>query len=125
MNEKITKKTSIIFNQLWIVKAIEDGNYCFLISKKVPGMSIGEVIETKYEEFDAEQKTPKITKRNSLLFQNEWISKYKEENRSIPRRKRIGEYSLGEILELNYFDKTPLYNLDEKNKIFQIKMGSE
>ena len=34
MSEKITKKNSVLFNQLWIKKAIEDGNSFVLISKK-------------------------------------------------------------------------------------------
>ena len=41
MCEKITKKNSILFNQLWINKAIEDGNSFVLISKKEDDKSIG------------------------------------------------------------------------------------
>ena len=33
MNEKITKKNSILFNKLWINKAIEDGNSFVLLEK--------------------------------------------------------------------------------------------
>lgn len=41
MNEKITKKNSILFNQLWINKAIEDGNSFVLIYNKSDDRSIG------------------------------------------------------------------------------------
>lgn len=42
-------QTSIEFNQSWINKAIENGDYQFLPSKKIPGLSIGEYIEARYE----------------------------------------------------------------------------
>ena len=41
MENKITKKNSIFFNQLWINKAIEDGNSHLLIYEKDPNKSIG------------------------------------------------------------------------------------
>ena len=69
MTTKVTKKTSILFNQLWICKAIEDGNYNFLPSRQIPGMSIGEYIETRYKSVDSKEKdSSKITKKNSGLF---------------------------------------------------------
>ena len=48
--EKITKKNSILYNQLWINKAIEEGNMDFIPVHKLPGKSIGECIEIKYNQ---------------------------------------------------------------------------
>ena len=52
--------------------------------------------------------TPKVTKRNSLLFTREWLLKAKEEGMYIPNRKICLTYSIGEILELKYFERTIL-----------------
>ena len=100
--EKITKKNSIIYNQLWINKAIEDGNMSFIpIENHVKlRQSIGEYIEEKYKDY---KDSPKITKHNSLLFEIEWIKKAKEDNLRIP--KPTSKYTRGEILELLYFEK--------------------
>ena len=100
--EKITKKNSIIYNQLWINKAIEDGNMSFIpIENHVKlRQSIGEYIEEKYKNY---KDSPKITKHNSLLFEIEWIKKAKEDNLKIP--KPTSKYTRGEILELLYFEK--------------------
>ena len=75
MCEKITKKNSILFNQLWINKAIEDGNSFVLISKKEDDKSIGEIIEERYIEEDLEPKSKKVTEHDSILFQRERIEK--------------------------------------------------
>ncbi len=95
--EKLTKKNSILYNQEWIKKAIEEGHIDFLPDKKIPNQSIGEYIEMRYhqlyhEEFEKAyhngylnhyqhliSDTPKITKRNSLLFLREWLLKIREE----------------------------------------------
>ena len=100
--EKITKKNSIIYNQLWINKAIEDGNMSFIpIENHVKlGQSIGEYIEEKYKNY---KDSPKITKHNSLLFEIEWIKKAKEDNLRIP--KPTPKYTRGEILELLYLER--------------------
>ena len=100
--EKITKKNSIIYNQLWINKAIEDGNMSFIpIENHVKlRQSIGEYIEEKYKNY---KDSPKITKLNSLLFEIEWLNKAKEDNLRIP--KPTSKYTRGEILELLYFEK--------------------
>ena len=45
--EKITKKNSILYNQLWINKAIEEGHMDFLPIHLLPNKSIGEEIELK------------------------------------------------------------------------------
>lgn len=103
MENKITKKNSIFFNQLWINKAIEDGNSHLLIYKKDPNKSIGEIIEENYKIDDLEPKTPKVTRNKSLLFQREWIEKFKEEGLSLPKRSVSTKYSLGEILSIKYF----------------------
>lgn len=48
MQRALQNKGTIEFNQKWINKAIEDGNYHFLPSQKIPGLSIGEFIELRY-----------------------------------------------------------------------------
>lgn len=128
MTTKVTKKTSILFNQLWICKAIEDGNYNFLPSRQIPGMSIGEYIETRYKSVDSKEKdSSKITKKNSILFQREWIQKAYEEGISLPSRRISHNYSIGEILELKFFEREMLREQVEREryKVFQIKIGSE
>lgn len=128
MTTKVTRKTSILFNQLWICKAIEDGNYNFLPSKIIPGMSIGEFIETRYESLDSDKKkSPKITKKNSIIFQREWIEKAYEEGIPLPSRRISHNYSIGEILELQFFEREMLREQAEREryKVFQIKIGSE
>ena len=104
MSKKITKKNSILFNQLWINKAIEDGNSFVLISKKEDDRSIGEIIEERYLEEDLEPKSRKVTEHDSLLYQREWLKKYREECLPIPNRKVAGKYSLGQILALKHFE---------------------
>ena len=128
MTTKVTKKTSNLFNQLWICKAIEDGNYNFLPSRIIPGMTIGEFIETRYELLDSNNKpSPKITKKNSLIFQREWIEKAYEEGIPLPSRRISYNYSIGEILELKFFEREMLREHEEREryKVFQIKIGSE
>lgn len=122
--EKITKKNSILYNQLWINKAIEEGHIDFLPIHPLPNKSIGETIELKYNQLYNEEfnkyyhkgwlddynhlisNHPKVTKRESLLFTREWIIKAKEEGIPIPTRKICHNYSMGEILELKYFERT-------------------
>lgn len=108
---KITKKNSILYNQLWINKAIEDGLYNLIPIHKNKGKSIGEYIEERYNNI-IENDSIKITKKNSKLFESEWIAKYKEENLSLPSRtiQRQTSYSYGEILELKYFERQLLNN---------------
>ena len=128
MQSTITKKSSILFNQLWICKAIEDGNYNFLPSRNMPNLSIGELIEARYESKPyAEQKSPKITKKNSILFEREWVSKAIEEGMPLPRRSQSIGFSLGEIIELRFFEREICQEQAEleRNKVFEIKMGSE
>ena len=121
--QKITKKNSIIYNQLWINKAIEEGHINFLPIVKFPNKSIGEHIEIKYNQLYNEEfiknyhnntldyynhlinNSPKVTKKESLLFTREWILKYKEEGLKIPNRKITNNYSIGEVLELLYYQK--------------------
>lgn len=131
---KITKKNSIIYNQLWINKAIEEGHMDFIPIHKFPNRSIGEHIEIKYRQLENEEvnklyheslykkdfsklkrtnsKEVKITKKNSLLYELEWIAKYKEENIPLPSRtiQRQTSYSYGEILDLKYFERQLLKN---------------
>ena len=105
--EKITKKNSILYNQLWINKAIEEGHMDFLPIFKSNSISIGEYIEAKYNQYEKnvnlQKEKPKITKHNSLLFEIEWILKAKEDKKRIP--KPTTKYTRGEILELLYFEK--------------------
>ena len=89
----------------------------FIPIHKLPNKSIGEHIELKYKqlygnsEFNKDyhngtigeyhhlvQNTPKITKKNSLLFAMEWILKFKEE--ALPIQESNKDYSLGEVLEI-------------------------
>lgn len=99
---KITKKNSILYNQLWINKAIEDNNYKFIpIEEHIKlNKSIGEYIEEKYTNYKEENK---VTKHNSILFNQEWIKKYKEEGLRIPKYIP-NKYSIGEVLSLKYFE---------------------
>ena len=123
MNEKITKKNSILFNQLWINKAIEDGNSFVLISKKEDDKSIGEIIEERYKEEDLEPKSKKVTEHDSILFQREWIEKYREEGLPIPNRRVALKYSLGQILALKYFEieMREMFKEREKEKVLELK----
>lgn len=91
--EKLTKKNSILYNQLWINKAIEEGYLEFIPVHKIPNKSIGEHIEIKYnqlynEEFDKnyhngtleeyQHTLPnfKVTKYNSRLLEEAIIEDY-------------------------------------------------
>lgn len=123
MSEKITKKNSILFNQLWINKAIEDGNSFVLISKKEDDKSIGEIIEERYKEEDLEPKSKKVTEHDSILFQREWIEKYREEGLPIPNRRVALKYSLGQILALKYFEieMRKKFKEREKEKVLELK----
>ena len=123
MNEKITKKNSILFNQLWINKALEDGNSFVLISKKEDDRSIGEIIEERYIEEDLEPKSKKVTEHDSILFQREWIEKYREEGLPIPNRRVALKYSLGQILALKYseIEMRKMFKEREKEKVLELK----
>ncbi len=123
MCEKITKKNSILFNQLWINKAIEDGNSFVLISKKEDDKSIGEIIEERYIEEDLEPKSKKVTEHDSILFQREWIEKYREEGLPIPNRRVALKYSLGQILALKYseIEMRKMFKEREKEKVLELK----
>ena len=125
MEEKITKKSSIIFNQLWINKVIEEGHIELLPYKKPQkDLSIGEYLEKKYEELNLEEENGyKITKKNSLLFEREWYLKFKEEGLHIPKRNHYTKYSYGEQLALRYFEIEMIngYKEKEKNKCLELK----
>ena len=116
MSEKITKKNSVLFNQLWIKKAIEDGNSFVLISKKEDDKSIGEIIEERYIEEDLEPKSKKVTEHDSILFQREWMSKFREENLSIPNRRLSSKHSLGQTLSFLYSQKQFREKFKEREK---------
>ena len=124
MMEKITKKNSIIFNQLWINKIIEEGNMKLLPHIKPGTLSIGEYLEQQYQNIE-DQEQIKINKNNSILFQIEWIRKYNEEGLEIPRKKLTNKYSLGEILELKYFEKEIFIKSREQEKIKCIQLNSK
>ena len=123
MSEKITKKNSVLFNQLWIKKAIEDGNSFVLKYKKEDDKSIGEIIEERYKEEDLEPKSKKVTEHDSILFQREWIEKYREEGLPIPNRRVALKYSLGQILALKYFEieMRKKFKEREKEKVLELK----
>ena len=123
MNEKITKKNSILFNQLWINKAIEDGNSFVLIYNKSDDRSIGEIIEEIYLEEDLEPKSKKVTEHDSILFQKEWMSKFREENLAIPNRRLSTKHSLGQTLSFIYSQKQFREKIKErqKEKVLELK----
>lgn len=123
MNEKITKKNSILFNQLWINKAIEDGNSFVLIYNKSDDRSIGEIIEERYLEEDLEPKSKKVTEHDSILFQREWMSKFREENLAIPNRRLSTKHSLGQTLSFIYSQKQFREKIKErqKEKVLELK----
>ena len=123
MNEKITKKNSILFNQLWINKAIEDGNSFVLIYNKSDDRSIGEIIEERYLEEDLEPKSKKVTEHNSILFQKEWMSKFREENLAIPNRRLSTKHSLGQTLSFIYSQKQfrEKFKERQKEKVLELK----
>ena len=119
--EKLTKKNSIIFNQLWINKILEDGLYHLLpYQKPNNNLSIGEYLENKYN--DNYDETQKVTKHNSLLFEREWYLKFKEEGLHIPKKNPYSKYSQGEILSLKYFEIELIreYKESEKNKCLKL-----
>ena len=100
--EKLTKKNSILYNQEWINKAIEEGYIEFLPTTKIPNnKSIGEWLEIKYKQLDNEELdrhlyngtikeyrrqtelTPKITKENSLLYRELFKEEIKPQNKQL------------------------------------------
>ena len=98
----INKKNSIIFNQEWINKIIEEGRMDLLPYKKPEdGSSIGEYLETIYHK-EREVKRAKVTKKNSIIYDKEWAAKFREENIYSPKYTSTS-YSLGEHLEAKYF----------------------
>lgn len=101
---KVTKETSLLYNQLWLNKAIIDGHYEFLPSIK-PNICIGQYIEEQYEQLEIITKTHKVTKKESIIFNREWIIKAFEEGIEIPKRRVSTIHSIGEILELKYFER--------------------
>ncbi|HIR49154.1 MAG TPA: hypothetical protein IAB35_04160 [Candidatus Faecimonas gallistercoris] len=115
MNKKLTKKNSILFNQLWINKAIEDGNSYILVSRKTTNDSIGEIIEKRYLNEHLEPTSKKVTKHDSILYTREWIQKYIEEGLQLPTRKVANKYSVGEVLALLY-KKKEYAKRQKKNK---------
>ena len=143
--EKITKKNSILWNQEWINKALDEGYINFLPVFKLPGKSIGEHIEIKYKqlyttEFDryyhngflndykhfvSNRYIPKVTKKESLLFRREWLLKYQEEKLAIPNKRLCSDYSLGEMLELIYYQNHINELIDKSKYIEKIKLSGE
>lgn len=132
--EQLTKKNSILYNQEWINKAIEEGHMDFIPVHKFPNKSIGEHIEIKYnqlynEEFDKHlhngtleeykhfiNESPKVTKRESLLFIRECIKKAREEGIPLPNRRISLHYNIGEIMELHQYQKDVINPLLEKKQ---------
>jgi len=124
MQERLTKKNSIFFNQLWINKIIEEGRMDLLPSNRPDdGLSIGEYLEQEYNESEDFKQTQKINKKNSLLYEREWILKFKEENLRLPKNHLSSMYSYGEILEIKYKEIEMLREYKEslKNKSLELK----
>ena len=117
MEEKLTKQNSILFNQLWTIKAIEEGYIEFFPYRK-SHLSIGEQIEKKYQKYLLLEE-PKITKKTSILFNREWIIKAKKDGVKIPQPSK--KYSIGEKLELLYFAKELLNWRPDPEDILKLK----
>ena len=116
--KKITRKNSIIYNQLWINKLIEDQRMDLLPSEKPRYMlSIGEYIALRYSFID---DGIKITKSNSLLFEKEWIKKFEEEKLKLSNIKNR-EYSYGELLEIKYRELEILNKSNNPEKCLRLK----
>lgn len=122
MDKNISKNDSIMYNQLWINKALEDGNSFVLISKKKDNRSIGEIIEVRYLEEDLEPKSKKVTEHDSILFQREWIEKYRQEHLPIPNRRLSSKHSLGQTLSFLYSQKEFRENFKEREKAKILKL---
>ena len=98
----INKKNSILFNQEWLSKIIEEGRLDLLPSKKPEdGLSIGEYLELEYQKAE-EHPRIKVTAANSILYDREWASKFSEEKIKVVKY-RSEQYSLGEYLARKYF----------------------
>ena len=98
----INKTNSILFNQEWINKVIEEGRMDLLPSKRPEdGTSIGEYLENIYHK-EKESRRNKVTKNSSLIYDKEWAAKFREENIHVPKNESK-RYSLGEYLEAKYF----------------------
>ena len=117
MDEKITKKNSIIYNQLWTLKAIEEGYIEFLPLKK-SHLSIGEQIERKYNKY-LPIEFPKLTRHTSLLYELEWIKKAKMDGVHIPKPSL--KYNRGEILALLYLKKERLNAKGKPKDVLKLK----
>ncbi len=121
MDKNISKNNSIVYNQYWINKALEDGNSFVLLDKKIGDYSVGEIIEARYLEEDLEPKSKKVTEHDSILFQKEWIEKYRQEHLPIPNRRLSSKHSLGQTLSFLYSEKEFRENFKEKAKILKLK----
>ena len=112
---KVTKKNSIIFNQMWVNKIIEERHMELLPSKRITNLSIGEYLETVYlsKYSDGNDNPIKISKSNSLLLEQEWRAKFSEERMSIPALPPTSKLCLVELMEQKYNEKEAM----EKNKI--------
>ena len=104
MNEKITRKNSTIYNQLWINKIIEERHMELLPSRRISNLSIGEYIEALYlAKFRDDNDNPiKISKGNSILFEQEWKEVFREEKISLPAVSQSSRISLAEMMEIKY-----------------------
>ena len=112
---KVTKKNSIIFNQMWVNKIIEERHMELLPSKRITNLSIGEYLEAVYlsKYSDGNDNPIKISKSNSLLLEQEWRAKFSEERMSIPALPPTSKLCLVELMEQKYNEKEAM----EKNKI--------
>ena len=123
MYEKITKKNSIIFNQMWINKIIEERHMELLphrIERELE-FSIGEIIEIRYlsRYGDINDNPIKISKSNSILLEQEWKEKFREERISLPIVTQTSKVSLSELMEQKYSEIKEI----EKRKILKIRLA--
>ena len=117
--EKLNKKTSIIYNQMWINKVIEEGHMDLLPSHMISNLTIGEYIEAaylgRYDEKVVERI--KITKSDSILFEQEYKELFKEKRISLPTIPANTKYSLVELMEQKYNELEEI----EKRKMLKIE----
>ena len=117
--QKITKKNSIIFNQMWINKIIEERHMELLPSSKIGNLSIGEYLELMYliKYNDGNDNPIKISKSNSLLLEQEWRAKFSEERISLPIVTQNSKQCLVDLMEQKYKEKESI----ERVKILKIE----
>ena len=63
-----------------------------------------------------------MTEHDSILFQREWIEKYRQEHLPIPNRRLSSKHSLGQTLSFLYSQKEFRENFKEREKAKILKL---